>query len=275
LRACLNALSKDAPEAEVIVVDNASTDGSAEMVEAEFPGVRLIRNARNLGYAAANNQAMSQARGDFFLLLNPDANVLPGCMSTLAKFLESTRDAGAAAPQLLNPGGSIQASVRSFPTPGALLWDAMGFARLFPRSRTFGAYRMTWWDHSDVREVDQPMASALMLRRKALDQVGLMDESFPMFFNDVDSCYRLRQAGWKTWYVPEAKAIHHVAASTSQVRAEMILESHRSLARFYAKHYRRSMPLLLYAPCLAFMAIAGRLRLLGHYLGRKKIADSN
>ena len=246
LRACLRALEGQAAQrpTEVIVVDNASADGSAEMVAEEFPQVRLLRNDANLGYARATNQALAQARGDLVLLLNPDAEPWPGALEAICQFMDA------------NPDGTVQRSCRSFPTPGALLLDALGLWRLFPRSRLLGRYRMTWFDHAQVAEVDQPMASALCLRRRALDQVGPLDEQFPIFWNDVDLCYRLRAAGWKVYFCPDAQAVHHLGASTRQARPRVIIDSHRGLIRFYRKHYRRRIAWPAYAAAVAAIWLA-------------------
>jgi hypothetical protein len=240
LRECLAAIQQFPPSRthDIIVVDNASTDGSAEMVARELPQVRLIANPINEQYARASNQAIRATAGDLILLLNPDVRVLAGAIDALLGFMDANPAAGACAPKLLYPDGRLQRSVRSFPTPGALLADLLGLARLFPRSRMLGRYRLTHWDHNSLREVDQPMASALLIRRRALLQVGLFDEQFPLFFNDVDLCYRLRQAAWRIYFVPQAQAIHHVGASTSQARGEALRLSQQGLARFYRKHYR-------------------------------------
>lgn len=246
LRECLESLRRHPPTSscEIIVVDNASGDGSAEMVTAEFPEVRLIANADNEQYARGNNQALRASAGGLLLLLNPDVQVLEGTIDRLAGFMEATPVAGACAPKLTYPDGRMQRSVRGFPTPGALAADFLGLARLFPRSPQLGRYRMTFWNHDTLREVDQPMASAFMVRRRALLQVGLFDEQFPLYFNDVDLCYRLRQAAWRIYFVPDAVAIHHVAASTAQARRRSLRLSQQGLLRFYRKHYRgvRSWP---------------------------------
>ena len=260
LRACLQSLKRCPPTAglEVIVVDNASDDASGEMVAREFPEARLVANSENRYYAAASNQAIAVSRGAYLLLLNPDAEVTAGALDRLVEFLRSHPEAGAVAPRLVGPDGETQLSCRGFPEPGPLFADALGLARLLPRSRWLGRYRMAFWDHGDLREVEQPMASALLLRRPALDQIGAFDVSFPMFFNDVDLCYRLRQAGWRIYFEPAATVLHHHGASTSQARREMIVESHRSLRLFYRKHYRGRLG---YWPVLALNRVALWLRL--------------
>ena len=262
LRACLQSIRDTAGglDPQIIVVDNASSDGSAGMVRAEFPAVTLIANDGNLKYARGSNQALEAASGEFRLLLNPDTVLLPGALTELLAAAERHPRAGAAAPKLVHPDGSPQRSCRSFPDPAAIAYEALGLARLFPRSRRFGAYRMSWWDHDDERAVDQPMASALLLRAAALEEIGLFDEAFPMFFNDVDLCRRLWDAGWEVWFTPKARLIHHFGASTRQARRAMIAESHRSLLRYYEKHYRGRVPLLPYYGARALIRLGGALR---------------
>ena len=238
LRACLGSVVGRAEVARIIVVDNASGDGTAEMVRGEFPTVELIANSENVGFSAGNNQAIRAGQAPFVLLLNADTELKEGALAALLAVFEQEERVGGVAAQLLLPDGSVQRSCRSFPEPAAVLLDALGLSRLFPRSERFGCYRMTYWDHDSRREVEQPMASALAMRRAAFDEVGLFDEGFPLYFNDVDLCYRLREAGWRIVFEPRAKVLHHHGQSTWQVRPTAVLESHRSLIRFYRKHYR-------------------------------------
>ena len=270
LDACLTSIRKTPDEVsrEVIVVDNASEDGTVAMVESEHPEVLLIANDENLGYAAANNQAIAKATGKDLLLMNPDIVVHDGALDALVDLLERRPEAGAVAPRLILPDGSVQASCRSFPTPDVVLYEALGLSRLFPRSKVFGKYRMTWWDYDDERPVDQPMASALMLRGEALQQVGGLDEDFPIFFNDVDLCKRLYDAGYEIWYTPDASMDHVGGASTSQAPRRMLRESYRSFVRFYSKHYRDSVCWLCYAGALGLLWIGYRARLLLHAIRR-------
>ncbi len=246
LRECLTALFQYPPagaEMEVIVVDNASGDGSAVMVASDFPQAALIANSDNRGYAEGNNQALERATGNFLLLLNPDVVVHAQSLTRALQFMADHPQAGALGCRLVGADGETQRSVRGFPDPGPVLWDAVGLSRLFPRSRVFGAYRMTFFDYDRVSEVDQPMGSFLLLTRAALDQVGLMDPQFPIFFNEVDWCWRAkRERGFRIYYTPEAVVTHYGGSSTRQVKAAMIRESHRSLLRFYDKHYARLAP---------------------------------
>jgi GT2 family glycosyltransferase len=223
--------------ARVTVVDNASGDGTVEMVKSDFPEVELIARAENIGFAAGNNQAMRSGSAPFVLLLNPDTEVRAGALASLGKAFAQSDEIGAVAPQLLLPDGRIQRSCRSFPRPAAVLLDALGLWHIAPGNTQLGAYRMTYWGHDARRDVEQPMASALALRREVMDQVGVFDESFPLYFNDVDLCYRLLEAGWRIVFEPAAKVLHHHGQSTWQVRPAAVLESHRGLMRFYRKHY--------------------------------------
>ncbi|MGQ9657610.1 MAG: glycosyltransferase family 2 protein [Fimbriimonadales bacterium] len=262
LRACLGSLYRYPPDVpfEVIVVDNASSDDSVAMVRAEFPQVVLIANAENGGYARGNNQALARAQGECLLLLNPDTEVFPDTLSRALSFLRAHPEAGAVGAKQLFPDGRVQASVRGFPTPANLLWEVSGLARLFPR--WLGGYRMRGFTYDRVAVVEQPMATFLMVRRAVVEQVGLMDEAFPLFFNDVDWCYRIVQAGWRIYFVPEVQILHHGGASTRQVRLSAIRESHRALEVFYRKHYRGRVNPLLYALCIGAIRVGGWVRVL-------------
>jgi GT2 family glycosyltransferase len=263
LRSCLGslraALDGSPLRSEVIVVDNASADGSAAMVAAEFPEVRVIANTENRNYAAGNNQGLRQAAGKFVLILNPDTELPAGAPDALVGFLRQDPRAGAVAPALVYPDGRLQESVRGFPTPRALIGELIGLARLLPKSR-WGGYRASRLPEDRPAPVDQPMTSALLLRREALEQVGPFDEQFPLFFNDVDLCYRLKRAGWEIFYDPRVRIIHIGGASTRQVRPEAILLSHEGLRRFYAKHYRERLPVPAYWTIQAAITLTGRLR---------------
>lgn len=239
LRVSLETLKKDLGDldAEVFVIDNDSADGSAEMVRTEHPWVRLIANDSNRGFAAANNQALKLARGEFIFLLNPDTEIKPGAVAGLIRFLEENPKAGIVAPQLLNSDGSIQRSCRAFPTFLGMVYELLGLSKMFPNHPIFGSYKMLDFEHDELRQVDQPEGACLMLRREVIDEVGSLDEGFFMLFEEVDWCYRIKQAGWQIWFDPTYQVVHHYGQSIKQVKARMILSSHRGLYRFWNKHY--------------------------------------
>lgn len=240
LRRCLTSI-REFPfsgETETIVVDNASDDSSADMVRERFPEVVLISNDENVGYACGNNQGMVIARGDYILLLNPDTEVKDGTIDTLVEFLRAHPDTGAVSCRLIGPDGKVQSSCRSFPNPAGVFYEYSKLSRLFPKSKVFGSYRMTYFDYLTEAEVDQPMASCLLIPKRVLNDVGVFDKEFPIFFNEVDWLYRAKQKGWRVYFTPTAEIAHHGGASTRQVKPEMIRESHRSLATFYRKHYK-------------------------------------
>lgn len=237
---------------EVIVVDNASADGSAPAVAERFPQVVLIANTDNTGYAEGNNQAIKIAKAAYILLLNPDVLLPAGGLESVVGFMEAHPEAGALGVRQIHPDGKLQRSVRGFPTPVTVLWELLGLSRLFPNSRLFGAYRMTWFDYRQVAEVDQPMGTFLLMRRAVVEQVGMLDEAFPIFFNEVDWCLRCKRAGWKIYFTPEVEIIHYGGASTTQVGAAMAWESRRGLLQFYAKHYAAAR----FWPLRALIALA-------------------
>ncbi|UCB52862.1 MAG: glycosyltransferase family 2 protein [Candidatus Zixiibacteriota bacterium] len=238
IRQCLGSILATSAESgtEVIVVDNASSDGTARIVRASYPEVNLIENKTNLGYAKANNQGIDQAQGRYVLLLNPDTRLLDHSLSSMYKFMERNPRAGAMGPRLLNPDGSTQASCREFPGFSSLIWEFSGLSRLFPESKIFGKWRMGYFTFDQPREVDQPMGSCLVIRKETLEQVGSFDENFSMFFNDVDLCYRIKNAGWKIYFQPDAQVIHHRGAFTRKVKRKMIWLSHLAFYKFFKKH---------------------------------------
>lgn len=264
LRACLQALAAHPyrGEGETIVVDNGSADGSAAMVEHEFPQARLIANTTNRGYAAATNQALAASRGEWLLLLNSDTEVQDQALDHLVACLGRHPAAAAAAAHLLNPDGTVQRSVRGYPEPWPMAAEALGLAALFPRWRAVAGYRLRYWSHDTEREIEQPMSSALLLRRAALEQVGLLDEGFPPggFYNDVDLCRRLDRAGWRVVYCPDAPVVHHLGASTGRLGWGKFCQSQAGLMRYYRKHYPgwRHFPKRALMAGLSWLSLAPR-----------------
>lgn len=258
LAACLDSLRNElyGLAAEVYVVDNDSADGSAQMVATDYPWVRLIANDSNRGFAAANNQVFGIARGEKILLLNPDTEVKPGAIRTLMQLLDKRPEVAVVAPQLLNTDGSIQRSCRQFPTFIAMFYELLGMSKLFPNDPRFGQYKMLDFDHDHAREVDQPEGACLMLRKSLLDEIGTLDEGYFMLFEEVDWCYRIKKSGKHIWFTPDAKVTHHYGQSIKQVKAKMILSSHRGLIRFWRKHYRNDRWLLDPFVALGLMSLA-------------------
>jgi len=220
---------------ELIVVDNDSADGSPEMVEHCFPSVRLVRSGSNLGFARATNLGLKESKGDLILLLNPDTEVVGGALAQMVSFLENHPEVGVVGPSLIYPDGRPQHAAFRFPN----LW--MSFFDFFPLNHRLydsslnGRYRSP--RDGMPFPVDHPLGAAMMIRREALDEVGLLDESFFMYCEEIDWCLRARKLGWKVYQLPLARIIHHSAQSTSQFRDAMLVELHRSRYRFFRKHY--------------------------------------
>jgi hypothetical protein len=265
--ACIDSINLGS-EFEVVVVDNASTDATLGLLR-QHHHLRLVENSSNLGYARANNQGIKLATGEYVLLLNPDTRIELDALDALCSYLDEHPAVGAVAPRLISPDGATQFSIRSFPTAGSLFWELVGLSRLFPKSRIFGRWKMKYFDYDRTAEVEQPMASCLMVRKNVLDQLGGMDEQFPMFYNDVDLSKRMADAGWKTAYVADARVVHRHGASTKQVRARMIRESHRSAFRYLRKHDRSGLFWLKAVVLLPLFEITGLLRVIAYRLRRR------
>lgn len=231
LRDCLASIAANPPEGacEVIVVDNASTDGSAAMVRDVFPEVRLLANGENVGFAGANNQGIEASSGEMILLLNADTVVRAGALETLLRFMENHPEAGAAGARLLNPDGSLQHSCSPLPT---LLGEGLHLFHLDYRQRR----AMQAWDVSRPRPVDVLLGACMLLRRAAVEQVGLLDEGYFMYSEEVDYCRRLQDAGWTLYWAPEAEVVHYGGQSTRQAATEMFLRLYAGKLRYFRKH---------------------------------------
>jgi GT2 family glycosyltransferase len=230
---------------EIIVIDNASEDGSAEMVEQKYPNVRLIRNQENRGFGAGHNQGFAIAEGEFLMPLNSDAVVHESCFERLIAFLREHPDVGIAAPKLLNPDGSLQYSCRRFPTPAAALFRNTLLGKLFPNNRFAREYLMQDWDHCEPRDVDWVSGAAFCFRASVYRAIGGFDERFFMYLEDVDLCKRVHEAGYRVVYVPNAVVTHVIGASTDRVANRMIRQFHKSMLLYYAKHHLSRAPLPL------------------------------
>jgi hypothetical protein len=235
LAQCLDSLIAEQVEGghEILVVDNASTDGSPEMVRERYPEVILMASRENLGFAKANNQALEICTGDAVLLLNPDTQVLPGALTVLLNFLETHPSVGACGAKLLNPDGSLQFSCSPEPTLKS------EFQRLLhlPGIHRDGSYSMERWDANSPRQVDTLIGACIMVRRKTLEEVGCLDETFYMYSEEVDYCKRIRQKGWEIFWAPEAEVIHYGGQSTQQSATKMFLQLYLGKLKYFRKHY--------------------------------------
>ncbi|MCY3834542.1 MAG: glycosyltransferase family 2 protein [Chloroflexi bacterium] len=252
LRRCLASVygSEGDFSFSLVVVDNASDDGSAAMVEREFPQVGLVANADNIGYPRANNIGLRQlgfrgpndvdaAAPRYALLLNPDTEVPPDALWRMIRFMDSRPDIGVAGPKLVLTDGSLdKACRRGFPTPLVSFYHYSGLTRLFPRNRRFGRYNMTFADEDQELEVDSVVGAYMQVRKDAIERAGLLDESFFMYGEDLDWAFRLKQAGYKVWYYP-AVTVRHVKRAASSQSPKAQFEFWRAMLIFYRKHFRR------------------------------------
>lgn len=246
LRHCLQSLERERTEAsiEVIVWDNASQDHSAEMVEKEFPWVRLIRSPENVGFSAGHNRAAQCARGRLLLVLNSDTFVHPGALKKIIDYMKEHPTVAILGPKLLNPDGTLQYSCRKFPTPMAALFRNTPLGKLFPRNPFLRDYLMQDWSHDEIREVDWVSGAAMCFQREAWEKLKGFDEQFFMYMEDVDICYRAWKEGMRVVYFPDAVVTHAIGRSTDLVANKMIREFHKSMLLFYKKNYLPKLPLV-------------------------------
>ena len=249
IRRCLQSLHAFPPscEHEVLVVDNASRDGSIAMLRKEFPRARKLANKHNLGYAVAVNQGIETSESEYTLVLNPDIVLREGAIDALLQFMDTHPDAGLAGAKLLNTDGSLQHSCRGFYTPATLVMRRTILGRLFPRSRVIRRHLMLDYDHAASRPVDWVIGACMMVRRRAIEDVGGMDERFFLYFEDVDWCFRMSRQGWKVYYVPEAQMVHEHQRESAKPRLSRSFWAHLgSLLRFYEKWNRYAYGLKRY-----------------------------
>lgn len=235
--------------ARVCVVDNASSDGSAEMVQAEFPSVHLIANRVNSGFSAGNNLGLRwlgfgqpcQSRAPrYALLLNPDTLVHPDTLAQMVAFMDANSEIGVAGPRVRQPDGTLdKACRRSFPTPTTSFYRMVGLSRLFPSSRRFNAYNLEYLPEDAVHEVDSVVGAYMQVRREAIDDAGLLDEAFFMYGEDLDWAKRIKDAGWQVWYNGKVE-MTHVKQAASRQSPKSRIDFYEAMWIFYAKHYRQT-----------------------------------
>lgn len=285
LRRCLQSVytSEGDFTFEVCVVDNASTDDSVIMVREEFPQVKLIANQQNLGYPAANNQGLRHLGVDspakkeqptYCLLLNPDTEVPTDAFAKLLAYLDQNPDVAVVGPKLVMLDGRLDlACRRSFPTPTTSIYRMTGLSRIFPTSRRFGRYNMTYLDEDVTADVDSVVGAFMMVRTLAIDQVGLMDERFWMYGEDLDWAKRIKDAGWRVVYNPEVTVLHVKRASSRQ-NSRANVEFYRAMLIFYYKHYYSQTPWPLHWIIIMGVAVKGGRPVFADVAAGKKILQS-
>jgi GT2 family glycosyltransferase len=239
LAGCLKSIEEDRQFSKftVFVVDNNSQDQSISLIEEKFPYVKLQANQANVGFSRACNQIIPKVESDYVLLLNPDTVLKKNAISTLLNFMEEHPDCGAVGPKVLNPDGSLQlACRRSFPTPAAAFFRLTYLSRLFPRHTLLSKYNLTYADPDLCMEVDALSGACMMVRKLAIDQIGLLDEQIFMFGEDIDWCWRIKEANWKIFYLPDAVVTHAHGASSRLRPIGATIDLHKGMEVFYRKH---------------------------------------
>lgn len=253
---------------EVLVVDNASSDGTTSMLERAFPQVRLIANDTNLGFAKANNQGITQSRGRYLLLLNPDTEVVGDALRHLLEYMRVHPRVGVLGPQLLNPDGTLQSSRRRFPTLSTAFIESTPLQPFFAHSHALGRYYCLDQDPMLLQEVDWVVGACMMVRREAVLQAGMLDEAFFLYFDELDWCRRIKEAGWRVVYFPMAKVVHHYGRSSEQDPLQSRLSFNDSKCRYHRKYHGRLAFWLLrgflFGTYLLDLALEGMKYALGH-----------
>src|SRR5580698_3467772 len=241
LELCLESLAAAPPRRsmEIIVVDNASADGTAEMIEAQFPYVKLIRSSENLGFAKGNNVGIRQCRGRYIALVNPDVIVFPGCLDALSDFLDQNPKVGNVGPRVLNPDMTMQSTCRRFPTLWNNFCSATRLESAFKGNRFFAGEHMFYFPHDRTLQVDVLVGCFSMIRRETFNDVGLLDEDLFMYGDDVDWCRRCWNAGWQVVFFPGARALHDRGKITAPYPVRFAVAQQRSILYYWAKHHGR------------------------------------
>jgi GT2 family glycosyltransferase len=239
LRNCLDSIHQaiSGIDAEIIVVDNASEDGSVEMVQMEFPSVKLINNCKNLGFAKANNIGIASSVGNYLCLINSDVIVDRNCIKELVGYLKKNKNVGMAGPTIKNSDGIVQTSCKDYPTLWNMFSRTMALDRLFPNSQLFGGRMMTYWTHDAIQSVEVLSGCFWCVRREALDSVGMLDENFFLYAEDIDWCKRYRDAGWDVVFYPGAEATHFGGASSANAPIRFYIEMHKADLQYWEKHH--------------------------------------
>lgn len=238
---CIRSVIQETVEhnAEIIVVDNCSSDGSIEMVKRNYPRVTLICNEANLGFAKANNIGIKQSTGKYIFFINSDVTLITGCINQMVAYMEQHPEIGILGPKILNRNGKTQRSCMEYPTLWNTFCRTFALDDCFPQSKLFGGLLMKYWSHDSERCVDTLNGCFWMVRRDALNEVGLLDESFFIYGEDIDWCKRFREAGWAVVFSPGAQAIHYGGASSSNAPVRFYVEMQRANLQLCMKHHDR------------------------------------
>ena len=249
-------------DVEIFVVDNCSTDGTPELVRESYPEVVLIQNQSNVGFARANNVGIARSTGEYVALINSDVRVLPGCIEKMLAYMRSDSRVGLLGPRMLGATGKSARSYMSAPTLWRCFCRALALDVVFPSSKALGSYTMPYFKRDQITEVDVLNGWFWMTRREALDEVGLLDETFFMYGEDIDWCKRFRDAGWKVVYFPEAESIHYGGASSAKAPVRFYVEMQRANFQYWQKHFSR----LSQFAFLAIVALHQALRIIPYGL---------
>ncbi len=242
LKECIESVHRETKEApfDIWVIDNHSRDNSVQMLKDNFPDIHLIENDRNLGFPKANNQAVVQCTSDYILLLNPDTIIQDGAIDKMVRFMDENPDVGVSGCRVLNPDGSLQlACRRSIPTPKVAFYRLTGLSRLFPNSQTMARYNLTYLDPNTPHEVDAVSGAFLVIRKKAVDEIGVLDEDFFIYGEDMDWCIRAKKAGWKVMYYPHASILHYKGVGCKTNNRKTTYEFYRAMYLFHRKHFAK------------------------------------
>lgn len=261
LKECIWSIKKNTKNLnyEIIVVDNASSDNSLDMLKKNFPDVIVIKSRENFGFSKANNLGVKKSKGRYVLFLNPDTVVYKDSLLGMVKFMDEQKDTGAATCKLVIPGGRFDdAAHRGFPNPWNSFSYFSGFSKLFPKSRLFGGYNLGWMDLSKTHEIDACAGAFMVVRREAGEKIGWWDEDYFFYGEDLEFCFRLKEEGWKIYFVPSISVLHYKGVSggikkisnritTANLETKKRVTNWRfdAMKIFYRKHYQNKYPLLL------------------------------
>jgi len=277
LEQCLGSIYKSSPQInfELILIDNGSIDNSTFMVKEKFPMVKLIENRKNEGFVKAVNKGIKLCKAKYVLSLNNDTFIYQNSLGELLKFMNSHPEVGICGPKVLNSNGTIQHQCkRGFPTISSAFYYFLGLHKYFPKSKTFGHYLMTYLNPEEISEVDSVSGACLMVKREIIEQVGLLDEDYIMYGDDLDLCYRIKKIGLKVYYVPTAQIIHYGGVSSQKLPYKGVIWFYRAMYIFYKKHYAKKSNFVVSIIVYSIILIKAILALGINLLRRKKIVGS-